>query len=137
MKLKLRDVMTANLVTVSPVDTMEVVKDHFEKHDFHHLPVVNEEGGIMGIISKMDFVRITYGLTAFSMKNKEKYNLALYQSLLVEDVMTSTVACLDPDEPLSVAAGIFLENKFHAVPVCEKGKLVGIVTTLDLIRAAY
>jgi len=54
-------------------------------------------------------------------------------SISVEEVMTKKVATLSPDDPLSVAVGIFRENLFHALPVVDEGTLVGLLTTHDLI----
>jgi CBS domain-containing protein len=59
------------------------------------------------------------------------------RSLLAEEAMTRQVATLDPDDSLEMAVGFFRENLFHALPVVDKDKLVGIVTTFDLLTHAY
>ncbi|MBK6619429.1 MAG: CBS domain-containing protein [Saprospirales bacterium] len=62
-------------------------------------------------------------------------NDRLFKSLLVEDVMTRQVATLTPEDSISIAAGYFKENLFHAIPIVDKGGLlVGILTTFDLLN---
>ena len=61
-----------------------------------------------------------------------------YDDILVRDVMTRHLATLNPDEKVGAAAEIFLENRFHAVPVVnEDFDLVGLITSFDILRYAF
>ncbi|MCB0617165.1 MAG: CBS domain-containing protein [Saprospiraceae bacterium] len=136
-KTTLSEIMTTDLIIVKPTDKVKAVADAFRKNDIHHLPVVDEGGQLVGIISKTDFLKISYGWSMFRHAKREEYDNALYESLLVRDVMTKEVAKLSPDDAISVAVGIFKENLFHAIPIVEKGLLVGIITTYDLLNYAF
>ena len=130
-----RQIMTTEVVTVSPNETMEVVHRIFNTSEIHHLPVVGPDGEVVGIISKSDYYSISNAFPLFRPDLREAANERLFKSLLVEDVMTRQVATLSPDDSLTVAAGYFKENIFHAIPIVDRGgKLVGILTTFDLLN---
>lgn len=133
--VSIKQIMTTEVLTVHPGDTMESVHRIFNTSDIHHLPVVNNEGQVVGIISKSDYYSISNAFPLFRPDLRDAANERLFKSLLVEDVMTRQVATLFPDDLLTVAAGYFKENIFHAIPIVDQdGKLVGILTTFDLLN---
>ena len=131
-------IMTRNVITVTPKELMSRVQEIFETKSIHHIPVVNKENKVVGIISLSDYNKILHGLTLFKAQQSETYNVAILRSLLVEDVMTKKVAKLSPTDTVEIAAGFFKENLFHALPIVDQdGKIVGIVTTYDLLTFAF
>jgi CBS domain-containing protein len=136
-KTKIKDIMTREVITVQPNDPMEKVKDIFDHYSIHHIPVIHHKK-VVGIISREDYLRIIQGFTLLDDKKTEAYNHALLRSLLAEEVMSTKVACLGPEDTLHAAAGYFRENLFHAIPIIDElGELAGIITTYDLINHAY
>jgi CBS domain-containing protein len=130
--------MTTNVLFVKPEDTMERVSNIFRMNNIHHVPVIDEEDKVCGIISQTDYNKILHGFTLFKTEKSDEYNNAILRSLLVKEVMTKQVAKLHPDDKLLTAASYFRENLFHAIPVVDHlGKLVGIVTTFDLVNFAF
>jgi CBS-domain-containing membrane protein len=137
-QLPISTIMTTAVLTLGPKDLMRDVEDIFRKNTIHHIPVVEENGKLAGIISQTDFYKIQHGMTLFKSKNVESFNSTLMGSLLVEEVMTKQVAALHFNEPINVAVGILQENLFHALPVVDDNhKLVGILTTHDLLNYAF
>ena len=132
-KVSLQEVMTRELITVGSDMLVTQVDQIFKNQSFHHIPVVDENNHLVGIISKIDFERIKNGATLFRNPKIEKYNEVLFQTLLVKDIMTASVVCFKPTDSVRLAYMVFKENKFRAVPVLEKEKLVGIVTPLDIL----
>jgi CBS domain-containing protein len=130
------EIMTSHLVTVTPKTILDKVNDIFSKNDFHHIPVVDFER-LVGIISRKDIDRVSSCIDLFHSKTNEEYNNKLFQSLLAEEVMTPKVTVLSPDDSIGYAAVLFSENKFHALPVVVGEKLVGLVTTFDMLDYAY
>jgi len=127
-----KSIMTSKLVTVNPADKLTVVKEIFDKHPIHHIPVVRFKE-IVGIISKTDFMHFLRG---FSRNEEDRFvNYARLRAYTAEDIMTKGLAKLAPGQRINVALDIFLTNRFHAIPVVEEGDLVGIVTTFDIIKA--
>lgn len=128
------DIMTKNVITVSVNDTLLNVKHIFDDNNIHHVPVL-DEGKLVGIVSRNDFMKISLGLNV----NPAHPELMdeIYGGVKVSKVMTKKIAKIAPTERIDVAALIFNENRFHALPVVEGDHLVGIVTTHDLIHHAF
>lgn len=125
MNERISTIMTKNVVTVHPEDSLEVVKALlFEKH-FHHLPVVDADGKLAGIITSWDLIK--------SNKRFEEYG-----NFKVRDLMTIKVASLGPNDSVGAAAMVFLRHLFHGVPIVDDAnRLVGIVTTHDLLKYEF
>ena len=131
------EIMTKELKTVSTLDLVTAVSDLFEQNDFHHIPVVDDQSRLEGIISRHDFNLLCDKSTLFN-ERSELINDRVFQSLIVKDIMTPRVVTVTSDEPISKAAHIMRENLFHAIPVVDQDQfLVGIVTTYDLLSYAF
>jgi CBS domain-containing protein len=130
------EIMTHYLITVTPTMTLDKVNEIFLKHDFHHLPVV-EDTRLVGIISRSDVDRVSSCVDLFHTKANELYNEKLFKSLLAEEVMTHKAVVLAPDDSIGYAATLFARNTFHALPVVVGEKLVGMLTTFDLIDYVF
>lgn len=126
--------MTLNPITVNPGDNLLKVKDIFQTNNIHHIPVVGDRK-VVGMVSKNDFLAVSNAFPLFNQQKRDAYNDKLFASLLAEEIMTKQVAKVEADDPIEVAAGIFRENLFHALPVVnDKGHLIGIITTYDLLN---
>lgn len=125
-----KTIMSTNLITVNPKDKLTVVKEIFETHRIHHVPVVRYKE-IVGMISKTDFM---YFMRGFNRNDEDRFvNEARLRAYNAEDLMTIGLAKVTPDERINVVLEIFKENRFHAIPVVENNELVGIITTFDII----
>ena len=131
--LSVKEIMTSELVTLGPDDSLTNVVEVFKKKNFHHLPIVSEQGKLEGIISLTDLERMKVGATFFRNPKKESYMKALFQTIRACEVMTKDVIELQPTDSIEKAYQIFSNNKFRALPVVGKGKLVGILTPLDIL----
>lgn len=130
--------MTEDVIYVLPDDTLDKVQDIFNHNNIHHIPVVNTEMEVVGIISKSDYLLLCDHLTLFRKELNEQNNLRFFQSLLVEEVMSKQVAKLKKQDTIHMAAAFFRENLFHAIPIIDDdNKLVGIVSTHDLLNYAF
>ena len=123
--------MTVNPIRLSPSDPLVKVKTVFEHNKIHHIPVV-DEGKLIGIVSKSDFLFFKRGFNNTNViKKMEEIRLNNY---VVKDIMTKGLAKLNPGDKINVALEIFTKNIFHAIPVVDDGRLVGILTTHDIIK---
>lgn len=126
-----KSIMTTKLLTVNPKDKLMMVKEIFDTNNIHHVPVVRYKE-IVGLISKVDFMHFIRG---FNSNAEDRFvNEARLRAYNAEDIMTKNLATVTPEDRINVAIEIFKENLFHALPVVEDNELVGIVTTLDVIR---
>lgn len=125
-------IMTTRLYTVDSADKLLKVKEIFDNHPIHHLPVVRHKQ-IIGMISKTDLLHFLRGYT---LTDEDKFvNEARMRNFTAEKIMTKGIAKVSPHDRINVALEVFLENRFHAIPVVENEDLVGIVTTFDIIKA--
>jgi len=125
-------IMTRKPETVKPTDSMEAVRGIFEKRGFHHIPVV-EGDRLVGLVSYTDYLQLVR--TVFDNNQETRVNEQVLNATLVKDVMTQNLLCLSPTDSTETALRVFKANQFHSLPVVDdKGHLVGIVTTYDLMR---
>jgi CBS domain-containing protein len=125
-----RQFMTRAVVTVSRQTTMRELAALFEKHDFNAFPVV-EDGKVLGIISKFDFLR------AFAFTTNQvvpHYNELM--SRPAADVMTEAVVDVDPTSPLTRVLQLMVSLKTRSFPVTSaEGQLEGMISREDVMRA--
>jgi len=90
---------------------------------------------LCGIISREDFFKLAYEL---SLKTTGKtWTEREYNAMKAKDIMTKNPLVLDADDSIGLAADIFLANRFHALPIVEENRLVGMVTTHDLLLYSF
>lgn len=131
------EVMSKDVFFVTPDTTIDKALEVFESHDFHHLPVLKNDQ-LVGILSKSDILLLSCAFPLDDPEKRRERDRELFSRMLVGEIMTKQVVRLKPDMPVSVAAGILLENLFRAMPVVDhNGKLVGILSWIDLLRLAY
>lgn len=128
----IESIMSTRLVTVRPPTPLEEVAGIFAKNTFHHLPVTDGQGILVGIISRQDFAKANYLLASKGDKSPSKLS-----GICAADLMSIYPMSLLPEDSIGLAADIFLANKFHALPVLEGGILVGLITTHDLIAHCF
>jgi CBS-domain-containing membrane protein len=138
MNTPIKNLMTTDVVTIRPNDLMMVAKEVFDTNSFHHIPVVDEDEQLVGIISRHDYNKMLTTFSVFKNSKADVANRKFMMSMLVKDVMTKQVAKLHPEDPITVALGIFKENLFHALPIVDdENKVVGMLTTFDMLTYAY
>lgn len=130
-------IMTRDLITVD-VNTLGLkVKEIFETHHIHHIPVLNESKELVGIISKLDYHLLLNNFTKFSLPRAEQANHKFLGAIVASEIMHDRISIISATDPISEAAAVFIANIFHCLPVVEGNDLVGIVTTHDLLKYYY
>lgn len=122
--------MSKNLITLVATDSIATAGDMFNKHKIHHIPILEGEK-LIGIVSKSDYLFFRKGF----LNNKEDFRLEEIRmnNYEVSYIMTKGIAKLNPTDKINVALEIFKKNIFHAIPIISNEKLVGILTTYDII----
>ena len=126
-----RELMTAKPITVDPGTPMLEARQRMVEKRIRHLVVV-ENARVVGIVTDRD-VRLNLPSPATSLSVWE-INYLLAQ-LTVGGVMSAGVIIVDPDRPIAEAARIMVDHKIGALPVVDEGRLVGIITESDFVRA--
>ncbi len=122
-------IMTPNPVTVHLGQPLSEVQHLMTENRCHHMPVVSGDK-LIGMVSSTDLLRVTYAWG----QDARHAEAVLDHTHSIEDVMQPGLVTISPKTTIREAAGIFAKNWFHALPVVEDGKLVGIVTTTDLLN---
>ncbi len=121
------EVMTKNVVCVTPEQYLLDVKHIYEKENFHHHIPVEENGKLVGMVSLIDFM---YHISGAGISDDNK----VYKELKVKDIMTQKPFYLTTNSTINDVSKVLAEGNFHAVPVLENDNIVGIVSTADIIK---
>lgn len=127
--------MTTAILSVPPSENFSAIENIFKKYPFHHLPVVNKNQSVIGIISKTDILHFSKKLALNS--SGKYYSQLTLGNTKASDIMTAEPIVVDSDDTIGLAADLFLANTIHALPVVEDNRLVGIITTHDLLQYAF
>jgi CBS domain-containing protein len=122
--------MSTHVHTVQQSDPLSTVVNVIRNYKIRHIPVMNS-GKIVGMISSTDVNRLTFNNL---FENQDSADEAILEMLKIEQVMTSHTIDVTVDTLIKDVAEIFSKAKFHALPVVNRDKLVGIVTTTDVIK---
>ncbi len=125
--IPITEIMTKEVVSVAPNQKLIDVKHIFEKKKFHHHVPVTENGMLKGMISLTDFL---YAIKNASLDDNE----VVYHTLLVKDVMREHPVSEPISSSLRDLTEILAKGDVHAVLICDKGVLKGIVSTADVIK---
>jgi CBS domain-containing membrane protein len=130
-RTRVRDLMTEPVFTLSPNDTLECAQELMDARRIRHVPVVDEDGDLVGLVTQRDLARTVLGrVDALPISARH----SILSSRRVRDMMTREVATADPDTDAYEAAATIFENKFGCLPVVEGSRLVGILTEADFVR---
>jgi CBS domain-containing protein len=140
MAMRVKDVMTRNPITIDPEASLATAMAVMQTNEIRHLPVIDEGGALIGIITDRDLRS-----AAFSPALAEHLSLRAqrrlrglsqaFDDLRVRDAMTWNVGTTHPEATLEHAALRMLEGRFGSLPVVDGGKVVGILSERDLLRA--
>lgn len=125
---RVRDIMTKEVVTITPETDLRTIRDLFETHDFNSFPVL-DNGRLVGVVSKLDLLK------AFSPGLNVSLGRALkLYSKNAADIMHTATVFVSPEDDVSKAADYMVEFKLRSMPVVENGRLVGMISRKDIIR---
>lgn len=124
-------IMTKTVVTLDVSDPLSKARRLFEESNIHHLPVVNGTE-LVGLLSWTDFLRISFG--EFGNQDVRSLDAMLDHTYKLRDVMKTAPVTMAASGTVRDAATTLASGGFHSIPVVEGNKLVGIVTSTDLIR---
>lgn len=141
--LRVRDVMKTRVVAVTPSTPFREVAELMLRHGIGAVPVVDDAGGLVGLISEADLLtKEAYGgrrrpfLGALpGVGRQESYGMLRSRGRLAREIMSAPVETAMADDPLRVVARRMVENRLrHLVVVDDSRRMVGIVSRRDLLR---
>jgi len=141
--VKVRDIMTASVVSVTPDTPYKDVVERLVRSEVSSLPVVDERGALVGIVTEADLIsKEAYdgqrhgalALLADVLSARDHHWVTKAAGLVAADLMTRNVIVCRPDETVRSVARRMLERGVKRVPVVDAGVLVGIVSRPDILR---
>lgn len=124
-------IMTKAVITLNRKDDLETAERLFKSKKIRHIPVVSGTA-IIGMLSYTDLLRISF---ADSIGEDEfDVDTTVYNMFTIEQVMAKNLVSVESSATIKEVAEILAKKEFHALPVVDNEKLVGIVTTTDLIN---
>ena len=124
-------IMSRNVITAHHGDPLSKVRALVREHRVHHIPVVNGDQ-LVGIIAWSDILRVSFG-DAFN-TDERTVDATLDHTLTLEQVMKKDPVTLAETGTVREAAEILANSDFHSLPIVNGHKLVGMITTTDLIK---
>jgi CBS domain-containing protein len=124
-------IMTKDVITLNHSDTLENAELLFKKNKIRHIPVVSGDN-IIGMLSYTDLLRISFADAVY--EEEQEIDTVVYNMFTIEQVMAKNLISVNADTTIKEVAEILAKKEFHALPVTDGDKLVGIVTTTDLIN---
>ena len=118
--MKLRDIMTKQVVRIQPEETIAVAARMLEHNNIGAMPVCNDEGKLCGMITDRDIV-----IRCLAAGKSP-------QTTSVKEVMTSRIYVARPDMDAALAAGLMGREQIRRLPVMENGRLCGMISLGDL-----
>jgi len=130
-KLLVRDIMSVEVFTLRADDDLTTLYDLMDAEHIRHIPVVDDDGRLVGLVTHRDLLRGALG-------NQEDLPVSIQRDLLrrtrIGEIMIEDVETIAPDRSIEDAAQVMLEYKYGCLPVLEDGRLVGIITEADFVR---
>ena len=145
-----REVMTADPVTVTQETGVEELTRLLGENDLPGVPVVNEAGHCIGMVTESDlvitdddgedlhiphYIELFGGLIPLEPLRDFESRLRKAAAATVRDLMTSPAVTVEADDPIRKAARMIAESEHNRLPVEDEGRLVGIITRADVLRA--
>lgn len=119
--MKIKSLMIPDPITVTEAASVEEAIEIMKVNSIRHLPVVSDDNMLKGFVTLAD---LKVGLIP-----------SMLSGLTLADLMIKDPITIDPDSDIEIAAQLIHKYKIGGIPVIRKGKLVGIITESDLLRA--
>ena len=125
-------IMSQNLNTVKPTENLESLSKTFDTVSYHHLPVVDEDNILLGIISDRD---VTRSISPFiGTEHERDCDLELLNQTAA-DIMSADPITIHRSTRIETASILLLENNFSCLPVVDDdGKIEGLLTWKDILN---
>ena len=149
MAIAVRDVMDTEVPAIYPSDSVERVLQVMQEHELSGLPVVNEGGRCVGIITEEDLIlsgenedlhlphyfELFGGFVFLESLSHFEDRLRKATAALARDLMTEDPITIEATATVDEAARVIAASKHNRLPVVEHGRLVGVVTRVDVLEA--
>jgi CBS domain-containing membrane protein len=128
--MKVKDVMQKDVLTLHKGDFLDVAENIMTLGRIRHLPIVDEKGQLIGVVTQRDLLRASVASVLGLSKTAERDWLA---AIPVDQVMSKSAVSVGPESELADAVDLMVRQKYGCLPVVEDGRLVGLLTETDCL----
>jgi len=144
--IKAKDIMTKNIITVSPETEVTQAANLLLEKRINGVPVVNSIGELVGILCQSDliaqqksipipsFFTLLDGYISLTTSKRMDKEVEKIAATKVAEAMTADPVTVDPETEIEKIAALMVGKNYHTLPVIEAGKLVGILGKEDVLR---
>jgi CBS domain-containing protein len=125
------NIMSTDIFTLGRNDKLSIADDVMSQKRIRHLPVLDADGMLCGILTQRDLFR---GALLRSLGYGQRAEQKLLDSLAVKDAMRDEVVTISPKSTLSDAANLMLSKKIGCLPVVEGERLLGMISEADFVK---
>lgn len=126
--ISVEEIMSVDVQTLKPENTLAEARSLMAEHRIHHLPVVAEDGGVVGLVSHRDLLAASESIL--------EADTEAHADLPVEKFMTTSVTTVDGRAGLREAALFLQKHQYGCLPVVTDDVLQGIITDSDFVAVA-
>ena len=123
-------IMSTDLITLAPSDTLAAARELMQEHKIHHIPVVDDAGDLVGLVT------LTNVLAATDSVLRQSDSRIHAAEVGIRDVMVTEVATVEKNASLRQAALFLEKHRIGCLPVIDEGRLCGIITETDFVAVA-
>ncbi|NNE02611.1 MAG: CBS domain-containing protein [Eudoraea sp.] len=124
-------IMTKEIRTIDINENLEKAEHLFKKYKIRHIPVVENEK-IVGMLSLNDLLRLSFADGAY--KEEENVSSDIYEMFSISQLMVRKPETVSSSTTVKEVAQLLTKTQFHSLPVVDNEKVVGMVTTTDLLK---
>lgn len=128
-RVPVSQIMTTELITLTPKDSLYEAEKLFKKHNIRHLPIV-EGKKLVGVVSYSDLLKISYA----DVNEEDDIETIVYDMYSIPQLMAKSPLTVDTEATIKEVTETLSQVSFHSIPVVDGEDLVGIVTTTDLLK---
>lgn len=143
--MKVEAIMQRTVITVRPETSLRDLARVLVEHGISGVPVVDAGGAVLGVVSEADFVLKEQGLPEAPRRllfrlfagadESARATILKVEATTAGEAMTSPAVAIEPTASLPDAARLMTERQVNRLPVVHEGRLIGIITRADVVRA--
>jgi CBS domain-containing protein len=146
-ELRVREIMTTDVITAKPDTTVGELADILAKNKISGVPVVDDQSRVLGMVTEADIILqdadlhfpfyVQFLEMVIYLQSVHKFEERVRKSIgsKVSEIMTTEVVSASPQESVREVATLMADRNVNRLPVVDDGRLVGIVTRGDIVRA--
>ncbi len=139
-----KEIMTRNVVTVTPNTTLKDLALILKEHRINGVPVVSRDGTLVGVITMTDLLKILRDINYWDQVEKIRPGMGVKDALLkekeeatVDKKMSKGVNVVTEDDSVEYALDLMCKHSIHTIPVVKDNKVIGVIGATDIVKAHF